>query len=117
MAKIIRMENDSTGQVLNGFYGFSWTTLFFGAFPSLFRSDFKTFIGVFAILVITAIFTAGVLSFILMIVWAFLYNKYYTVNLIKQGFRLAGCHQENQAASSVLGIKLTDKNCITIVPE
>jgi len=117
MATKIRLENPRTGETITGFYGFSWTTLFFGAFPSLFRKDFLTFIGVFVVLIILAFATVGIGSTILMIVWAFMYNKYFTVNRIKQGFILAGTHTENELASSRLGLSLNSQNCKTIAPQ
>jgi hypothetical protein len=49
MATKINMLNPDTGLIKTGFYGFSWTTFFFGAFPALFRSDFITFVGVFVV--------------------------------------------------------------------
>lgn len=113
MATKIRMENSKTGETITGFYGFSWTTLFFGAFPALFRKDFITFIGVFIVLVILAVFTAGIGSSVGMIAWAFMYNKYYTVGLIKKGFALAGTHTENEWASAKLGLRLNEDNCTT----
>ncbi|WPK19589.1 hypothetical protein [Salmonella phage SD-1_S14] len=49
MAKTISLKNENVGQRKDGFFGFSWTTLFFGPFPALFRGDFITFIGAFVI--------------------------------------------------------------------
>ncbi|MEY8713370.1 hypothetical protein A9B99_20410 [Mangrovibacter phragmitis] len=113
MAVKINMENPKTGEHLHGFYGFSWTTFFFGCIPALFRKDFKTFIGVFIILLILALVTMGIGSTVAMIVWAFMYNKYYTTNLIKRGFQFAGTHTENELASSKLGLTLNPDNCKT----
>jgi hypothetical protein len=39
MATKVQMKNPSNGLIKDGFVGFSWTTLFFGCFPALFRSD------------------------------------------------------------------------------
>jgi len=108
------MENPRTGETVNGFYGFSWTTLFFGAFPALFRKDFLTFIGVFIVLLILACFTMGIGATVGMFVWSFMYNKYYTTNLIKKGFAFAGTHTENELASSKLGLRLNPENCTTL---
>ncbi|AIR61100.1 hypothetical protein RJE46_18110 [Cedecea neteri] len=113
MATKILMQNARTGETVTGFYGFSWTTLFFGSFPALFRKDFITFIGIFVVLLILGVFTAGIGSMIAMIVWAFMYNKYYTVNLVKKGFAFAGTHTENQVAASRLGLILNADNCKT----
>ncbi|EKS5468590.1 hypothetical protein QB691_002537, partial [Escherichia coli] len=96
-----------------GFYGFSWTTLFFGAFPALFRKDFITFIGTFIVLIILAFLTMGIGSTIGMIIWAFMYNKYYTTNLIKKGFAFSGTNTENELASGKLNLRLNADNCLT----
>lgn len=60
MATKIKLENPQTGESITGFYGFSWTTFLFGAFPALFRKDFITFIGVFVVMLILAFLTAGI---------------------------------------------------------
>lgn len=114
MATQIKMENPRTGETVKGLYGFSWTTLFFGSFPALFRKDFITFIGTFVVLVILAVFTMGIGSTIAMLAWAFMYNKYYTTNLVKKGFMFAGTHTENELASARLGLTLNAQNCKTL---
>jgi len=107
MATKINMLNPDTGLIKTGFYGFSWTTFFFGAFPALFRSDFITFVGVFVVLTIIAIATEGFGIFLAMIVWAFMYNKYYTRRLIERGFKFNGSVEENARAAKALGVSLT----------
>ncbi|MFL6676245.1 MAG: hypothetical protein ACJ8LG_23510 [Massilia sp.] len=98
------MRHKESGIVKDGYYGFSWTTLFFGFFPALFRGDFITFIGGFVISIIIAIVTWGVGAFFIGLVWAFMYNKYYTRKLIERGYVLAGSEGENAMAASVLGV-------------
>jgi hypothetical protein len=107
MATKINMLNPDTGLIKTGFYGFSWTTFFFGAFPALFRSDFITFVGVFVVLTIIAIATEGFGIFLAMIVWAFMYNKYYTRRLIERGFKFNGTVEENARAAKALGVSLS----------
>ena len=107
MATKINMLNPETGLIKTGFYGFSWTTFFFGAFPALFRSDFITFVGVFVVLTIIAIATEGFGIFLAMIVWAFMYNKYYTRRLIERGFKFNGTVEENARAAKALGVSLS----------
>jgi hypothetical protein len=107
MATKINMLNPDTGLIKTGFYGFSWTTFFFGAFPALFRSDFITFVGVFVVLTIIAIATEGFGIFLAMIVWAFMYNKYYTRKLIERGFKFNGTVEENARAAKALGVSLS----------
>ena len=44
MATAVMMKNEHTDEVKTTHIGFSWTTLFFGPWPSLFRLDFKYFL-------------------------------------------------------------------------
>ena len=104
MATRIAMKHKETGIVKDGYYGFSWTTFFFGFFPSLFRGDFITFIGGFIISVIIAIFTLGFGALFINIIWAFMYNKYYTRKLLERGFAFAGGDGDNALAASALGV-------------
>lgn len=90
----------------NGFYGFSWTTLFFGFFPALFRGDFLTFIGGFVIACIVCALTLGIGALFASFVWAFFYNKYYTRKLLERGYQLAGSDGENAMAASALGMAM-----------
>ena len=76
----IHFEQPTIGQMREAPVGFSWTLLFFGFFPPLFRSDWKWAI----IMFLVGLFTFG-LSWI---VFPFLYNKIYTKELIKQGFKV-----------------------------
>ena len=60
--------------------GFSWTTFFFGFFPALIRGDW-----LWAVI----IFAASAVSFGLAgIVFAFIYNRLYIQELLKQGFKV-----------------------------
>ncbi len=104
MATNISMKHKDTGITKTGYYGFSWTTFFFGFFPALFRSDFITFIGGFTISVIIGIFTMGIGSIFIGIIWAFMYNKYYTRKLIENGYSFAGSDSENAQAAAAIGV-------------
>jgi uncharacterized membrane protein (Fun14 family) len=106
MAKRIALKHKETGIMKDGYYGFSWTTLLFGFFPALFRGDFITFIGGFIIAVIIGIVTLGVGAFLISLVWAFMYNKYYTRKLLERGYQLAGSKFDNALAASALGIAM-----------
>lgn len=104
MATRIALKHKETGIVKDGFYGFSWTTLFFGFFPALFRSDFITFIGGFVVSVIVALVTFGIGAFFINLIWAFMYNKYYTRKLLERGYVFSGSDGDNAIAASALGV-------------
>ncbi len=106
MAKQILLKHKSSGVMKNGYYGFSWTTLFFGGFPALFRGDFLTFLGMFAILVIVGFWSFGIGSLIAMFTWAFFYNGYYTRKLLERGYEFADTPHSNSQAASVLGVQI-----------
>lgn len=61
--------------------GFSWTTFFFGAFPALFRGDWKWCL----IMLGVALVTCG----ISWLVFPFIYNKLYLKDLITKGYQPA----------------------------
>jgi hypothetical protein len=75
----VRMVNEATRQVKQRKVGFSWTTLFFGFFPALFRSDWKWAL----IQAVIAFFTLGFSH----IVFAFIYNKIHMYDLIAEGYK------------------------------
>jgi len=60
--------------------GFSWTTLFFGGWPAIFRQDWL--MG-FVILVLS-LFTWGLAG----VVFAFFYNKIYLKSLFEKGYKI-----------------------------
>jgi hypothetical protein len=71
-------KNEKTGQIRKVPQGFSWTTLFFGYFPALFRSDFKmAFVQVLLVLP-----TFGISC----LVFPFIYNGIYERELREEGF-------------------------------
>ena len=76
---IITFENPNTGHVKEAPVGFSWTVLFFGFFPPLFRGDWKW--GV--IMFLLALITFGLSGLVFM----FIYNKLYIKDLIGSGFK------------------------------
>tara|TARA_B100000795_G_C22392343_1_gene283869 strand:- start:127 stop:426 length:300 start_codon:yes stop_codon:yes gene_type:complete len=78
--------------------GFSWTTLFFGALPALFRGDFKwTFIMLFA-----GVFTAG----IAWLVFPFIYNRLYITSMIEGGYKIKNYTGNKAQIEAKLSIKL-----------
>lgn len=110
MAVKIRMENRRTSEWTAGFYGFSWTTLFFGPFPALLRRDFRTFITFMLATFLLGLYTLGAGAIMLIIIWAFKYNGYYTNNLIRRGFSFAGTHPEKQLTALRLTLRLNPDN-------
>lgn len=58
--------------------GFSWTTLFFGFFPALIRGDIKWGL----IMIVISMITGG----ISLLVFPFIYNKFYIKELLKQEY-------------------------------
>ena len=78
----IYLRNPRTGQMREAPVGFSWTTLFFGFLPALFRSDW---VGA-AIQFVVACVTFGLSGLFFM----FVYNKMYLKRLIGEGFQVTG---------------------------
>lgn len=104
MATKIVMKHKDSGVLKNGYFGFSWTTFFFNFFPSLFRGDFMTFIGGFVISVIIGVITFGFGAFFINIVWAFMYNKYYTRKLLESGYVFNDSEGLNAQAAAAIGV-------------
>lgn len=102
----IAMKHKETGIMKTGFYGFSWTTFFFGFFPALFRSDFIAFIAGVVITIPIGLVTAGIGGFFIGPIWAFRYNKYYTLKLVERGYVFDGSDGDNATAALALGIAI-----------
>ncbi len=96
MATRVMLKHPETGIVTRGYYGFSWTTLFFGGLPALFRGDW--ILGL--VLIVLQFLTWGISG----IIAAFVYNKYYTLKLIERGYQLADSDAANVEARSHLSI-------------
>ena len=112
MAEIIMMQNPATGEIKKGFMGFSWTVFFFGWIPMLFRGDWINGITLFLLeglyFIATVRQTDGevLLLFIGNVVLAFCYNKRYTKDLIRKGFRFSDSDVRNQAGAESVGMSL-----------
>ena len=68
------------GVVKDAPVGFSWTTFFFGFFPALIRGDWMWAVIMF--------FATWITFGISGIIFAFIYNRIYIQNLLKQGFEV-----------------------------
>ena len=89
-----------------GFIGFSWTSFFFGFFVPLIRGDFKwflIFISPYLVIVILTLFSLTtrtynedivnvfaifslILRLLTSLVFPFIYNSFYTKDLLKRGY-------------------------------
>jgi len=66
--------------------GYSWTTLFFGLIPTLFRRAWKWFAIMLLSYLIVGIFTRGLGMIIVSIIFSFVYNKLYVNDLLNNGY-------------------------------
>ena len=95
----IMFENPNIGTMKQAPVGFSWTVLFFGFFPALFRGDWKWAV----IMLILQLVTLGLSSLAFM----FLYNKLYINDLICSGYKAKSvANGDMDFVSSKLGIKI-----------
>lgn len=98
MAHKILIKHPQSGLVRDGYYGFSWTYLFFGWFVPLFRGE----LGVAALHFLFSIVTLGLWQLIV----AFLYNKQYMTRMLTSGWVLADSETANRLAAYKLNILL-----------
>jgi hypothetical protein len=105
MATEVPMVHRQTGITKNGFYGFSWTSFFFGGFPALIRGDLAYGLGILAVGLLAAAFSAGLLWFVVTIIWAFIYNRNYTQRLLENGYEFAGNPESVAKAQRALDVQ------------
>ncbi len=98
MARPVQMKNPQNGLIKTGYYGYSWTYLFFGWFVPLFRGE----LGVAALHALFSILTLGLWQLIV----SFLYNKQYMGRLISTGFKFNDRPEVNQQAAVAAGVDL-----------
>ena len=96
MATKINIKHESSGMVKTGFYGFSWTYLFFGWIVPLFRGE----LGVGALHLLFTLLTGGLWQ----LIDSFLYNKQYMTRMLTNGWVLDGSDSDNTLAGTALGI-------------
>jgi hypothetical protein len=83
MATRVKMYNHNTGIPRDGYFGFSWTYLFFGFFVPLLRGNYK--IALFHFLIWFFSITFMVFWFVQPLL-AFFFNRFYTLDLIENGY-------------------------------
>jgi|TARA_B110000967_G_C18826333_1_gene531605 hypothetical protein len=82
--------------------GFSWTILFFGFFPPLFRGDFKWGL----IMLIAALLT----SFLASLIFMFIYNKIYLKSLLEKGYTSIDSEEVLSPIEAKLTMKIPRKS-------
>jgi hypothetical protein len=96
MAKRVALIHPQSGLMKSGYYGFSWTFLFFGWCVPLIRGELFIALLHFVITIVT-------LGFWQLII-AFLYNKQYMTRMLEKGYVLNDREEVNEAARRKLGI-------------
>lgn len=94
----IDFHHPRTGALKQAPVGFSWTTLFFGFFPALFRGHWTGAVIIFLIGWLTLGFAH--------LIFAFVYNKMYVKHLLSEGFRLSASSADPAYLSKRLRIEL-----------
>lgn len=101
MAKYtIHFENLRTGQRRDAPVGFSWTTLFWGPIPMIYRGNWKWA----AITIIAGLITVGFSN----IIFAFFINKSHIEDLINDGYKAKEGGVNLAQATIDTGIRLTE---------
>lgn len=88
-------QHPLTGKIKQVKVGYSFTTMFFGFFPALFRGDFKWAVITFLVVLIAIVLIdpiigeklATTLNRVGWILWAGVYNEKYEKELIRKGYR------------------------------
>jgi hypothetical protein len=90
------LQHPPTGLIRSGYYGFSWTYLFFGWWVPLFRGE----LGVAALHLLFTLFSFGLWQLIV----AFLYNRQFMTRMLEKGYVLADREDVMASARVALGI-------------
>jgi len=98
MATAVTIRHSQSGLTRKGYFGFSWTYLFFGWFVPIFRGE----LGIAALHLLFTIVTLGWWQLIV----CFLYNKQYMTRMLTSGWVLADSLDRNAEAAMRLGVVL-----------
>lgn len=98
MAYPIQMIEPATHRTAVGFKGVSWTCLFFGPFPALFRGHFVGFL----VMLVTIVPTLGLAA----LVYMFVYNNWHYNWLVSKGFKPAGAAMGMMAIHNMINVNL-----------
>lgn len=104
----ISFENPQSGQMREAPVGFSWTVLFFGFFPALFRSHWVGF----AIIALASFATFGLSNLLFM----FIYNRMYVKHLISEGFRAKSASADLDGLEHKLAMKIPRLGGMPVTP-
>nr|WP_294841177.1 hypothetical protein [uncultured Methylotenera sp.] len=96
MATKVIIQHPVNGLTRNGYFGYSWTYLFFGWLVPLFRGE----LGVAALHMLFTLFTFGLWQLIV----SFLYNKQYMTRMLEKGYVLKDTEQVMAEARASLNI-------------
>lgn len=96
MATRVMIQHQANGLTKSGYFGFSWTYLFFGWFVPLFRGE----LGVAVLHLVITLFTFGLWQLII----AFLYNRQYMTRMLEKGYVLKDTEELMSRARIALGI-------------
>lgn len=96
MATKVMIQHPATGLTKNGYFGFSWTYLFFGWWVPLVRGE----LGVAALHLLFTLITFGFWQ----IIMAFLYNRQYMTRMLEKGYVLKDTEETMAKARIALNI-------------
>jgi len=96
MATKVQIQHPPTGLIKDGYFGFSWTYLFFGWLVPLVRGE----LGTAGLHLLFSFCTFGVWQLIM----PFLYNKQFMTRMLEKGYVLSDTEPLMQAARAKLGI-------------
>jgi hypothetical protein len=100
MAIAVQMRHSFNGIYKNGYIGFSWTYLFFGFFVPLLRGHYRYALFHFIIFVFS-----GPIVPLVQLILAFKFNKWYTIDLIENGYIFDDNPELVQRAKTVINVK------------